>query len=373
MLNDPFETKSAEAEKKNASGNKVDLQKNEANSPVVEPVSEPTKAIPTLGLGIPNSKYEYTPSSKQDRKLKRDIDDLDDEAYQERLMELNANAENKHYVLFFGQPASGKTWIIGSLLHYMKNYLSGTVYLDTNKTTESEEALFYQLQDRFNKVAYAEKITSTDTTQYFEFHINFTPKDPSRPPIEIVFIDASGEHSAQGFLKMGKKESGKLPNYLTAILESDVNTKLAFVYDQSLADEKGVIPQINVLNAVFTHIQQIQNIHNKRFSKALLLSKADLILANDLAAVERNNYSGELYALDKIPSFANSFFNESPENKVIFYKMGTFSVHSDLIMKFDKECPEKLFNWLYKEATGIPPSPERTCWDKFIRWFKGSA
>lgn len=46
------------------------------------------------------------------------------------------------------------------------------------------------------------------------------------------------------FPPRGKVESGKLPNYLTVILESKVNTKIAFVYDQSLADQNRVIAQL---------------------------------------------------------------------------------------------------------------------------------
>ncbi|MBO5490484.1 MAG: hypothetical protein J5960_03535, partial [Desulfovibrio sp.] len=58
---------------------------------------------------------------------------------------LNNNAEKKHYVLFFGQPASGKTWIIGSLLHYMKNYLGGAVMQDVAKSSLYEESKYNQM------------------------------------------------------------------------------------------------------------------------------------------------------------------------------------------------------------------------------------
>lgn len=344
----------------------VDLQKKAEIPPLVKPTFEPQKPKS-------NEKYQFTPENKKGRLKSRNIEnEMSDEEYHARLTELNTNAENKHYVLFFGQPASGKTWIIGSLMHYMKNYLGGTVYLDTNKSTESEEALFYQMQDRFNGVVYAEKLTSTDTQQYFELHIKFTPQDISKPPMDIVFVDASGEHSEKAFNQMGNARSGKLPGYLNVILESNVQTKIAFVYDQSLQDERGSIPQVNVLNAVFTHIQQIQNSQGKKFPKALLLSKADRIYATDLSTVERCGYDPMNYALEKIPSFANSFFNEDPNNRTIFYKMGTFSLNSDLILEFDEDCPKRLFRWLYMEGNGgTSPIKEKTTWDKFKSWFKG--
>ena len=48
-------------------------------------------------------------------------------------------------------------------------------------------------------------------------HISFTPTDKAKPPIEIVFVDASGEHSEEAFHSRDKNKSGMLPNYLTAI------------------------------------------------------------------------------------------------------------------------------------------------------------
>lgn len=373
MRKNPFETENETIADNADATPTIDLQKTETIPPLDSEDKQPELAFKPFEPSV-KEKYENKPLFHKDKLNKRSVEqELTDDEYHDRLMELNKDAENKQYVLFFGQPASGKTWIIGSLLHYMKNYLGGTVYLDTEKTTESEEELFYQLQDRFNGVRFAEKITSTDTKQYFEFHISFTPKDSSKPPMNIVFIDASGEHSEQAFRNKYRTDSGKLPNYLTVILESDVHTKLAFVYDQSLQDEKGGVPQMNVLSEIFTKIQHIQASQKKFFPKALLLSKADRIYASDMSAVERNGYDPMLYALEKIPSFANSFFNESDSNKTIFYKMGTFSTNSDLLLEFDKECPEKLFRWLYMSGNnGASPIKEPTCWDKFMVWFKGS-
>ncbi|OOR96838.1 ribonucleoside-triphosphate reductase [Canicola haemoglobinophilus] len=378
MLDNPFEKKTKSEPlslQKNEQIESLDQIEYAVENTEIPKAESPASTFDDLDFKpFVDKKYEYTPSSKQSKLDKRDVSEpLSDEKYQARLDELNNNAENKHYVLFFGSPASGKTWIVGSILHYMKSYIDGTVHLDTSKTTESEDELFYLLQDRFNRVTGAQKITSTDTTQYFELHISFKPRDTSKPKMEIVFIDASGEHSQQSFRTRDNTESGKLPNYLTAILESRVNTKIAFVYDQSLADQHGVAAQINVLNSVFTQVELIQQSQKKHFPKALLLSKADLIFARDMAAVERNGYDPMLYAIDKIPSFANGFFNESPDNKTIFYKMGTFSVNSDLILEFDKECPEKFFRWLYMQGTGgVSPIKEATCWDKFKRWLSGS-
>lgn len=370
MQENPYENNTEKSVKESSN-----LQKNRDFSPPLtqakqDDFPELAKFSPTFSPS--NLKYDddIQTRHKQLKRPKRETENLTEDEYQALLAELNNNAENKHFVLFFGQRAAGKTWIIGSVLHYMKNYLGGTIRLDDTLSDEETE-LFYQLQDRFNGVMGAKKLTRTDVNQFFELRVFFKPKETNKPPIDIVFIDAAGEHSLKVFNQKGDSDTGKLNDYFTAILESKVNTKLAFVYDQSVQDEKGQIPQMNVLSAVFDQIQKIQDVHQKKFPKALLLSKADKIFADDLAAVERNGYDAMQYALEKIPSFANSFFNESPDNKTIFYKIGRFSVNSDLIMEFDKDCPERFFNWLYKSGTGVSAIKELTCWDKFKRWFKG--
>lgn len=60
-----------------------------------------------------DDRYEYTPSIKQFKLDKRDVSkELDDEQYQARLDELNNNAENKHYVLFFDRQRPEKLGLL---------------------------------------------------------------------------------------------------------------------------------------------------------------------------------------------------------------------------------------------------------------------
>lgn len=134
----------------------ISLQKEQNAS--FDQVDDKVKAIEQLEEAAPESifddfeplddRYEYTPSIKQFKLDKRDVSkELDDEQYQARLDGLN-NAENKHYIAVLDRQR-GKTWIIGSILHYMKSYIEGTAHLDTSKTTESEEELFLSITGSF--------------------------------------------------------------------------------------------------------------------------------------------------------------------------------------------------------------------------------
>lgn len=307
-----------------------------------------------------------------DTKLElRSTKKLGSDEYHQRLLELNLNAENKHYVLFFGKPASGKTFIIGSLLHYMKNILGRTVYLDDEKTTKFERKLFSQLQDRFSGERFSKKIGRTSTDEYYEFHIHFTPKDSNKLPLDIVFVDASGEHSERVAIDLDNNETGELPDYLRVILESDVNTKLAFVYDKFLPAQENKATQVSMLDQIFTKVQLLQQRQKKFYPKILLLAKSDKIESEDSKTVEKYEYSATKYARGIIPSFANGFFNENPDNKAIFYKMGIFSITDDILLKFEEDCPARLFKWLYRESVNITLENPPSCWEKLVSWFRG--
>lgn len=363
--------------------NKVDLEKKERNqdsSVVIDAdfdiVSTDTqKDILENSAQISKFEFDIEPnntieSTTVETKLKFRPSTIDNEEYRKRLNELNNNADNKHYVLFFGKPACGKTFIIGSLLHYMKNELGGTVYLDQDKSISSEKKLFNLLQNHFNHTHNSKDIPRTTKGEYFEFNIRFTPNDSSKPPIDIVFVDASGEDSEIAIENEHNPHSGKLPRYVTVILESDVKTKLAFVYDKYLQEEANKEAQTQVLDDIFTKVQLLQRRHNKFYPKILLLAKSDLIELNDYATVQKYNYSATKYAKGIIPSFANSFFNESNQNKSIFYKMGTFDTTGNLL-KFDPVSPAKFFAWLYQESTKTTIDNPPSCWERFIKWFKG--
>ncbi|MFD0966748.1 ribonucleoside-triphosphate reductase [Seminibacterium arietis] len=295
---------------------------------------------------------------------------MDPREYQRIINELNDNAENKHYVLFFGQPGSGKTWIIASMLFYMKQYASGSAYLDSSKSSSHDLNLFYELQNYFSGAVTAKEISRTSDQQYSQFSMSFKPKNSKKPPIEIVFIDFSGEHSDLVMRSNDNQHSGKLPDYLNVILESKVNTKLAFVYDSSIEDQVGEPLQLNVLDEVFTQIRIIQRRENKIFPKALILSKADLIEQEEATLLAKSGWDATAYAKLKFPQFSNGFFNESDENVCILYKIGTIS--EGKLEQFDKNCPERFFNWLYKRSTGKEIIASNSLFKKFKDWFMGA-
>lgn len=314
------------------------------------------------GFGTNTTEKKSIPetSYKKNKEEKRSVEtELPQLEYKKRIRELNNNATNKHYVLFFGKPASGKTFIIGSIINYLKSQAPGQLIYRDELTTVIEDQLYYKMLD-FYQANTTDSVTigSSDRKQYYEFPFTFIPNNKKCQPIELVFVDCSGEHTQRSMYqyKENKIVSGALPNYLTAILESDVNVKICFVYDyytDTIYKGTGVASQTNILISAYNEAIHYQRPGEREFSKLMIMSKADMY-----RNVVDKYGSAEKFALSEVPAFANTFCNEIFEtdnsNNFTFYSVGEFYSDSSLKeAKLNFKAPEKIIDWLYRGATGI--------------------
>ncbi|ETD66418.1 hypothetical protein V757_12680 [Pelistega indica] len=327
-----------------------------------------------------NDDYQYFDdigvSKDNIRDLKRQAQiKMTPDEYRNRLTELNERAENKHFVMLFGTPSSGKSYVIASLLHYMNSYLPGNVRLNPERTTKQDSLIFNTMQEMFSNPR--KRIGRTGTLDFYELNVLYEPEELNKPEVEITFIDASGENMIRMFDGDTERYAGELPDSLEVILDSRVNCKFIFVYDQSQRrlerEHKELAPQVMILQALYNRVLELQKKNKKRYPKILLLSKSDKI-----SQEERMKYgeSPQAYALsddNELKSFAKGFFTEANSpNKTIFYKIGTFTKHDDLDV-FDEECPKRLFDWLYSSITGRTASKQVSWWRRFVNWLVGKS
>ncbi len=310
------------------------------------------------------------PSKRRRNKVRKATARMENSEYRAELNRLNKDAENKNYILFFGLPNSGKSYIIASLLHYMSSFSNGRIELNIDKTTISETDIYNQMIEMFSNPE--KNVRRTDVNGYYEISIKFIPSNSALKPTEFTFVDASGEHIEQAYAGDNLGEKGNLPDYLEVILESEVNCKFAFVYDHSIIDEENQrVSQVMVLRTLYEKVCRIQEKHKKYFPKILLISKSDKIPES---IKEKYHHSPVEYVLDSkshMRDFANGFFKEQ-NNRTIFYSMGEFNRIDDIV-KFDTQCPEKLFDWFYRTANGGTTTieSEKFC-EKIKRWFFGN-
>lgn len=105
----------------------------------------------------------------------------------------------------------------------MQQYASGTAYLDSSKSSSNDLNLFHELQNYFSGAATAKEISRTSDQQYSQFSRHLRLKI-AKAADRNRFIDSSGEHSDLIMRSDDNQHSGKLPDYLNVILESNVNT-----------------------------------------------------------------------------------------------------------------------------------------------------
>ncbi len=310
------------------------------------------------------------PSKRRRNKARKTTARMENSEYRAELNRLNKDAENKNYILFFGLPNSGKSYIIASLLHYMSSFADGRIELNTEQTTISEIDIYNQMIEMFSNPE--KNIRRTDVNSYYEISVRFVPNNATLQPTEFTFVDASGEHIEQAYAGNDLGEKGNLPDYLEVILESEVNCKFVFVHDHSIMDEENQrVSQVMVLRTLYEKVCRIQEKHNKYFPKILLISKSDKIPDN---IKEKYHHSPMRYVLDSkshMRDFANGFFKEK-NNRAIFYSMGVFNRIDDIV-RFDKEYPERLFDWFYQTANAGQTiiEKEKFC-KKMKRWFLGN-
>lgn len=317
---------------------------------------------------------EFIPPSVRERRRSRQAKvKMTPEEYREELARLNENAENKNYIFLFGVANSGKSFIIASLLHYMTAYSHGNTRLNRDVATERESLLYNQMLEMFTNPEKA--VARTDVSNFYELNIVYEPEDENEKPVEITFIDAAGEHFERAYDGEEMEQVGELPDYLNVILESDVNCKFVFVYDQSLMAKVNTkkAPQEMVLKALYDKVRGMQRQHNEYYPKILLLSKTDKITEEDQKKYFHSSTEYSKAAENGLNSFANGFFSEK-DNRSIFYRIGEFT-EQDSIKTFDEDCPQKLFDWIYGSIDHIDNTEVQqklSLFGRLKRWFMGS-
>ncbi|RIY31744.1 hypothetical protein CJP74_06415 [Psittacicella melopsittaci] len=300
--------------------------------------------------------------------------------YLKRLSELNKDADHKHFVILFGAPDTGKTFLIANLIKYMMSQLPATVRLSTTSSIEAQKQFNLFLESSYNPYNERNTIARTATSELYELPIEIEPQDRKKPSVEVTFIDASGENFALAYKsiddKYADKYRGEIPDSIRVILDSYVNKYFLFLWDHTKdtgGNTSAKAPQVGILQAFFDQICTQQNATGQTYHKLLVITKSDLI--PDKIKSEYG-YDSRLFAEDPvierraIATFTKNFFAESEQtNACIFYSAG--KQNGDFFDE-DYESAQKVFNWIYSCATGTDLRPTVSIWKKFGGWLSGN-
>ncbi len=318
---------------------------------------EDASDVQELILDDDSSNQRKPKKRKKVRVAEKDMSDND-----RRIM--MQEVEDKSNIFVFGVQGSGKTFLISSLVYYMAAYSDGAIALKNEDATTEEQLIFNQMIEMFDDEN-APLLGRTSTSTYNQLEINYTDSDDMTQRT-FSFIDASGEHTEMTYSNVGRMTEGRFPDYLDTMLRSDAKPIILFVYDPSFAD-KG--RQAMTLRKSFEMIQEIESEQKTVFSKAIIITKADLLPNKVLRGGPKN------FAYHNFRVFAKDFFLRD-EHGALFYNMGTFQKDRDgqeffNINAFDQQCPELLLEWILEQLkSSSKKTKERSFIQNALKWLR---
>jgi hypothetical protein len=260
---------------------------------------------------------------------------------------------DSNFVFFFGNPQSGKSVILSSLLYQLSTEFG--VLNPRNDVPNSKEVktLLHDFYDNIHKGILPERST---VGKVLEIDLQFTPNNRSKkvPPINITFLEASGEDLSE--IKRGGKLKSHVSKYLTAGIP--LTFILVTSYDTAHEDD-------TLLNEFLDEVQnKVKNI--ALLNIILIISKWDLSGSFEIDSpdilddfikkhLRRLNQRIDSFEMDKSYFTVGSIENQNGKQRVTLLEPKSATI---------------LSKWLYEGITGYPLDYEGTFLEKIKFSFK---
>lgn len=254
---------------------------------------------------------------------------------------------DSNFIFFFGNPQSGKSVILASLLYQLSTEFG--VLSPRNDAPNSKEVktLLYDFYENMQRGILPER---SSVGKVLEIDLLFTPNNKSKkvPPINITFLEASGEDL--GEIKRG----GKLKSHVSKYLSAGIPLTFILVtsYDTAHQDD-------TLLNDFLDEVQlKMKNIQN--INIILIISKWDL------------SGSVEISSPDILDDFIQTHLRrlnqrlDSYEMDKSYFTVGTVEKNngSQRITLLVPKSASNLSKWIYEGITGYPLDYEGTFWER---------
>lgn len=238
--------------------------------------------------------------------------------------QLDETVTGSTYVLCFGLPNSGKTHLLGGLVHYFFNQKNVSSQYQIATTTRNSDRLFFEFLDYFTGVPEANSLLETRCSSFTDLRIHMT-SGTTGVKEQLNFVDWSGlycrdilnianQQSAENTSKDNHKSfaldrlrSNLFPDYITAILESNVHLHILFVIDPAVSTCLDPLFEL-----VLKELQEYKPKQNYRVGA--VLSKSDSIMEQSVIKQKLNSIIPA--TMQDVDYFCNSgFLSISHRNK----------------------------------------------------------
>lgn len=257
---------------------------------------------------------------------------------------------DSNFVFFFGNPQSGKSVILSSMLYYLSSQAG--VLRPKIGTPNSQEAqvLLYDFYENISQGILPERTT---VGKVLELDLVFEPNNKSEKikPINLTFLEASGEDLR------AIKRGGNFQSHIAKYLNSEVPLTFVIVtsYDTAHQDDTLINEFLDELERKGKNLRPVNVI--------LVISKWDKSGRMDVESEEElDNFISEslrrtsqrvnAYELSKTFYTVGNIENKGGEQRITLLNLDTASV---------------LSNWLYSSITGYDINYDGTFWER-LKW-----
>lgn len=300
-----------------------------------------------------NENEELKPLSFDDSETLKPISIETNEGNQRSSVPLSGTATNEirnrdsNFVFFFGNPQSGKSVILSSLLYHLSSQVGVLRPIIGNPNSQEVQTLLYDFYENIRQGFLPERTT---VGKVLEIDLVFEPNNKSKKvgPVNLTFLEASGEDLS------AIRRGGNFQSHISKYLSSNVPLTFIIVTSYDTADQDDTL-----INEFLDELERRER-NLRPVNIILVISKWDLSGRMDVESSEELNN----FITNNLRRTSQRF--DANELSKTFYTIGNIESMDgkQKITLLNLETAGILSNWLYESITGYPLDFEGTIWEK---------
>lgn len=300
-----------------------------------------------------NENEELKPLSLDESETLKPLSIDANEEYQRSSVPLSNAATNEiknrdsNFVFFFGNPQSGKSVILSSLLYYLSSKVGVLRPIIGTPNSQEVQTLLYDFYENIRQGHLPERTT---VGKVLEIDLVFEPNNKSKkvPPINLTFLEASGEDLR------AIRRGGNFQSHISKYLSSNVPLTFIIVTSYDTADQDDTL-----INEFLDELER-KGKNLRPVNIILVISKWDLSGRMDVESSEELDN----FIANNLRRTSQRF--DAYELSKTFYTIGNVESRDGkqrIPILYDATAGV-LSNWLYESITGYPLDYEGTFWER---------
>lgn len=290
----------------------------------------------------------------------------EEERRRQAVLDLIDSSHDKHFVFFFGLPASGKTAVLGSMLNAMQQPgAKGRLFIHGvgDNFFQQGLALWKNISEAFSNRRFPPR---TNVDSIIQLLAAYEPSS-TEDSLNIVFLEMSGEKLQKVMIS---PDGGRALPFDINIFLNIPKVKIVFIITAAWNEARKSDP---IINDFLTNLhEKHNNLFKSRF--LLLITKWDSRKnqEEDVVSFVQDNMKLTWAKLND----RKNIFQPFSIGKVISITDDGKPGQNDIIEPFDIDAGQRLFYRIYETFTGTPtPSNAEGAWTfrsiyiKIIRFF----